>query len=85
MKEQLVLELKELRFLELTCPEEDCAARVTLDMESATQGLVDKCPACGTALSTVGGSFAVMLGKYKDFYRTLADSKAHIVFRVTRD
>jgi hypothetical protein len=82
MKKQMQIELKELRYLELTCPKEDCGASVLLDMANSTQALPTKCPSCNTALASPG-SFADILVKYKSFYETLAKSKIKITFRVT--
>ena len=82
MKKQMQIELKELRYLELTCPEEKCRASVLLDMANDTQALPTKCPSCNTALVSPG-SFADTLLKYKKFYETLAESKIKITFRVT--
>ena len=82
MKKQMQIELKELRYLELTCPEEKCRASVLLDMANDTQALPTKCPSCNIALVSPG-SFADTLLTYKKFYETLAESKIKITFRLS--
>lgn len=82
MQEVLRIGLRELRYLEVVCPGENCGIGIVLDMGSPTQGYPAECPSCGTKFSGVGSTLPEMLSSFKDFYRGLSNSKTKPSFRL---
>jgi hypothetical protein len=71
---QLILDAKELRFLEITC---QCGVSVTLDCASETIGVPTSCPSCGQLDSAI----RYAMGTYKKWYQEMA-GKYKLNFRI---
>ncbi len=80
---QLLIHLKELRYLEVFCKEENCQIGIVLDMGSDTQGYPTHCPACGSKFDGIGEGLPQKLSKFKAFYKEFANSKVNPRFRIT--